>query len=131
MASNQLGGCIEGLVASFQKQPHFVPLLLLQILASDLTSGYSVRNCLLSTVDGAKVTNLRHLAQLLGIKTTQQQQQQDQQQDEQRQDQKPNEFVTFVLEEKLQVVLHRGKAEAMLPEILKQHAIHRQTSDNL
>ncbi|CDJ46723.1 hypothetical protein EBH_0029460 [Eimeria brunetti] len=106
------------------------PIVLAQILASDLTSGYSVRNCLLSTVDGVKVTNLRHLAQLLGIKTPQQQQQQNVQQQNQ-QKQPPNEFITFVLEEKLQVVLHRGKAEAMLPEILKQHAIHRQTSDNL
>ncbi|CDJ34958.1 uncharacterized protein EMH_0023060 [Eimeria mitis] len=103
-----------------------------KILASDLTSGYSVRNCLLSTVDGVKVTNLRHLAQLLGIKTLRHQLGHNEQR--QQPDQKvkhPNEFVTFVLEEKLQVVLHRGKAEAMLPGILKQHAIHRQTSDNL
>ena len=98
-------------------------------MASDLTSGYSLRNCLLSTVDGVKVTNLRHLAQLLGI--TPRDQQDRGQQERNQQQRHPNEFVTFVLEEKLQVVLHRGKAEAMLPEILKQHAIHRQTSDNL
>ncbi|KAL8428154.1 hypothetical protein ACSSS7_007361 [Eimeria intestinalis] len=103
------------------------------ILASDLTSGYCCRNCLLATVDGVKVRNMRHLAQLLDVKTPQQLQQQQQQQQqgkqqqqEQEQDkQQQNEFVTFVLEEKLQVVLNRKKAEAMLPAILEQHAIHR------
>ncbi|OEH75429.1 hypothetical protein cyc_04813 [Cyclospora cayetanensis] len=59
------------------------PIVLTQILASDLTSGYSVRNCMLSSVDGVKV------------------------------------------------VLNREKAEAMLADILQQHAIHKQTSDNL
>lgn len=112
-------------------------LLVSQILASDLTSGYSARNCLLSSVDGTKVINLRHLAQLLGIRTTQQQQPHKQEQpreheqQKQQEQQQQSEFVTFVLEEKLQVVLNRKKAEAMLPEILKQHAIHSQTSDNL
>lgn len=113
-----------------------VLLLVSQILASDLTSGYSVRNCLLSSVDGTKVINLRHLAQLLGIRTPQQQQphkqeQPQEQQQKQQEQRQQSEFVTFVLEEKLQVVLNREKAEAMLPEILKQHAIHSQTSDNL
>ncbi|KAL8273162.1 hypothetical protein Esti_002920 [Eimeria stiedai] len=111
------------------------PIVLTQILASDLTSGYCCRNCLLATVDGVKVRNMRHLAQLLGVKTPQQQrqqqQQQQQQQEQQQEQQQQSEFVTFVLEEKLQVVLNRKKAEAMLPTILEQHAIHSQTSEHL
>ncbi|XP_026193786.1 protease Do-like 9 [Cyclospora cayetanensis] len=112
------------------------PIVLTQILASDLTSGYSVRNCMLSSVDGVKVRNLRHLAQLLGIQAPQQQHTHQkylhsQKQQHQEQQQQQSQFVTFVLEEKFQVVLNREKAEAMLADILQQHAIHKQTSDNL
>lgn len=40
-------------------------------------------------------------------------------------------FVIFLLENKVQLVLEKSKAEAMQPNILKQHAIHSPTSEVL
>nr|PUA90282.1 serine protease [Toxoplasma gondii TgCATBr9] len=44
---------------------------------------------------------------------------------------KENDFVIFLLENKVQLVLERSKAESMQPFILKQHAIHSPTSEVL
>lgn len=77
---------------------------------------------------------MRHLAQLLGVQTPEQQRRAsdaDHVEELASLAESPDEFVTFTLEEKVQVVLHKAKAAAMLPAILQQHAIPSQTSEKL
>ncbi|PHJ17947.1 serine protease, partial [Cystoisospora suis] len=133
---------LQPLADIFAKEEGEEPIILSHILASDLTSGYTFRNCMLTHVNGEKVLNMKHLARLLnmlppssspsfsseGEETSEEGEKKKRKTDESVRE---DDFIIFLLENKVQLVLERSKAEAMQPYILKQHAIHSPTSEIL
>ncbi|KYF45024.1 serine protease [Toxoplasma gondii ARI] len=126
---------LQPLADIFAKEEGEEPVILSHILASDLTSGYTFRNCLLTHVDGQKVLNMKHLASLLGLplpaSSPSSAPSSVSSSPAESSEKKENDFVIFLLENKVQLVLERSKAESMQPFILKQHAIHSPTSEVL
>ncbi|KEP60347.1 UNVERIFIED_CONTAM: serine protease [Hammondia hammondi] len=140
---------LQPLADIFAKEEGEEPVILSHILASDLTSGYTFRNCLLTHVDGQKVLNMQHLASLLGLPlpassstsssptsptsspSSSSPSSSASSSPSEASEKKENDFVIFLLENKVQLVLERSKAESMQPFILKQHAIHSPTSEVL
>ncbi|PFH32026.1 serine protease [Besnoitia besnoiti] len=129
---------LQPLADIFAQEEGEEPIILSHILASDLTSGYNFRNCLLTHVDGQKVRNMKQLAKLLRMhdaagaeEEVQGAEAGESQPAAQANAATKDDFVIFLLENKVQLVLERSKAESMQPFILKQHAIHSPTSDVL
>lgn len=93
---------------------HFCPdlSLLIQILASELTIGYDLRNSRLHKVDGIPVQNLNHLIRILANNAKEQ-------------------FVEFELDHEVRVILDRSAVREQTPSLLKQHQIPKLWSDDL
>uniref|UniRef100_A0A0G4I4S4 Protease Do-like PDZ domain-containing protein n=1 Tax=Chromera velia CCMP2878 TaxID=1169474 RepID=A0A0G4I4S4_9ALVE len=104
----------------FQRQHREEIVILSQVLASDLTIGYELRNSRLHTVNGIRVKNLRHLSFLLEETVEAAQ--------KKMKEGKPEDFISFKFDHDMQVVLKASKAAELNEAILKQHNIPTHSS---
>eukprot|EP00922_Rhytidocystis_sp_ex-Travisia-forbesii_P065142 GHVS01096823.1.p1 GENE.GHVS01096823.1~~GHVS01096823.1.p1 ORF type:complete len:492 (-),score=63.39 GHVS01096823.1:71-1546(-) len=148
---------LKPLTDIFAKHAGEESIILSQILASDLTIGYDLRNIRLIAVNGEKIVNLKHLSQILDtiekaetessanvveeLKSPPLETQGSCAAESLTPESPPagdskalptdGRFVIFEFEHELQLVLDRKQAAAMQEGILRHHAISRYRSEEI
>jgi len=95
----------------FMKHRDQQVVILSQILASDLSIGYDLRNCCLHKVNGEVVRNLRHVVELV--------------------ENSSSKFIVFELDHEMKIVLDRSQVEEHTQALMEQHSIPARMSADL